>query len=140
MCAVDDVKSLTRSSGMERGTSQGAGRKQYCRRAGGASVLAGDDCGGAGEGAPGMHCAAHSNSCPRSKAFSCPTSTVARFKYAQPSIPSNIFDSPLRLQARVMEDQKKFVSVPATTVIPLAQQAAAAVSAEVEASGGQKQE
>jgi hypothetical protein len=39
-----------------------------------------------------------------------------------------------------MEDQKKFVSVPATTVIPLAQQAAAAVSAEVETSGGQKEE
>ena len=47
---------------------------------------------------------------------------------------------PLCLQARVMEDQKKFVSVPATTVIPLAQQAAAAVSAEVEASGGQQKE
>jgi hypothetical protein len=51
-----------------------------------------------------------------------------------------VFHSPRCLQARVMEDQKKFVSVPATTVIPLAQQAAAAVSAEVEASGGQKQE
>ncbi len=46
----------------------------------------------------------------------------------------------LCLQARVMEDQKKFVSVPATTVIPLAQQAAAAVSAEVDASGGRKEE
>jgi hypothetical protein len=34
-----------------------------------------------------------------------------------------------------MEDQKKFVSVPATTIIPLAQQTAAAVAAEVESQG-----
>jgi hypothetical protein len=39
-----------------------------------------------------------------------------------------------------MEDQKKFVSVPATTVIPLAQQTAAAVAAEVEAPGQHKEE
>ena len=49
----------------------------------------------------------------------------------------NLTPSP---QARVMEDQKKFVSVPATTVIPLAQQTAAAVAAEVEAPGQQKEE
>ena len=47
---------------------------------------------------------------------------------------------PLSPQARVMEDQKKFVSVPATTVIPLAQQTAAAVAAEVEAPGQHKEE
>ena len=139
--AVDDAWRVTPSSGMERGAGQGAGREQHRGRAGGASVVAGDNCGGAGECLLGVPCAARSNPCLRSKASSCPTSTVARYKYAQPKpLLFMFFIPPLCLQARVMEDQKKFVSVPATTVIPLAQQAAAAVSAEVEASGGQKKE
>jgi hypothetical protein len=39
-----------------------------------------------------------------------------------------------------MEDQKKFVSVPATTIIPLAQHTAAAVAAHAEAQASQKEE
>lgn len=75
---------MTPSSGMERGAGQGAGREQHRGRAGGASFVAGDDCGGAGECLLCVPCAARSNPCLRSKASSCPTSTVARYKYAQP--------------------------------------------------------
>ena len=158
---------MTVSTGVERGSSQSCGCEQHCGRAGGTSVDAGDNRRRAGGCRTMRFRETGGNSCSRSRASCCPMSTAARFKCApfnsQPSpplphhtlLPSLTTSSslcqlppnphpavspPLFSQARVMEDQKKFVSVPATSVIPLARQTAAAVAAEVEAQALQKEE